>query len=286
MSGSGAAAAGEHERQYNPREAVPDHARFLNGRAALSERIARDLGGGREIRYGPGEKETADIFAPAEAEACPVHIYFHGGYWRANDKAEFAFVAGPIVAAGGCAVIANYDLCPAVSVGEIVEESRRLLRWVHAEIAAHGGDPARITISGSSAGGHLVALLLAHDWAGENLPEDLIKGAVAITGVYDCAPVLEVSVNEQIRLRPEDVEALSPIHHPPRKPVPLVVAVGGGETEGWIAMSRDYADICKRAGVPTTYLELAGENHFTITGLLQARDNLLVEAILAQMAAA
>lgn len=283
---SGGDAGGDLERQFNPRAAVPDHARFLEGRGALSERVARRLGGGTEIRFGPGPKETADIFAPPGASGAPVHIYFHGGYWRANDKSEFAFVAGPIVDAGGVAVIANYDLCPDVTVAEIVAQSRRLVAWVHAHAGAHGGDPARLTVSGSSAGGHLVAMLLAHDWTVDGLPEDAIRGAVAITGVYDCAPVLEISVNEQIRLRPEDVVPLSPVENLPRRALPLVVAVGGGETEGWIAMSRRYADLCKQAGVPATYLELAGENHFTVTGLLEARGNLLTEALIAQMTAA
>jgi arylformamidase len=272
----------ELERQYNPRVAVPDHAAKTANRAAVSAAVRARLKGHIDVRFGAGPKATVDIF-PAATPNAPVEVYFHGGYWRANDKSEVSFVAAPLVAAGACAVIANYDLCPSVTLDELVAETRACIAWCYRHIGAYGGDPERIFVSGSSAGGHIAAMLLAHDWAGDGLPEDLIKGAVLITGVYDVEPVRQISVNEQIRLDAEQARRLSPIHHLPRRPLPLVIAVGGAETPAWIEMSRDYARACADAGVPNEFMLLPGEDHFTMTGRLADAGSAAVRAMLKQM---
>lgn len=275
-------AAAELERQYNPRVAVPDHAEKAARRAAVSAAARARLTGHYDVRYGPGEKETMDIFPAARADA-PVQIYFHGGYWRAGDKADVSFVAEPLVAAGACVVLANYDLCPTVTLDELVAETRRCLAWCHRHIADYGGDPNRLFVSGSSAGGHVAALLIAHDWAADGLPEDMINGAALITGVYDAEPVLQISVNREIRLDAVAARRLSPINHPPRRALPLVIAVGAAETPAWVRMSRDYAEMCAAAGIANQLLELPGEDHFTMTARLADADGPLVPVIVRQM---
>lgn len=275
-------AADALERQFNPRVAVPDHAEKIAGRAAQSAAVRERLACRLDLRYGEGEKETLDLF-PAARPGAPVQLYFHGGYWRANDKADVSFMAEPLVAAGASVVLANYDLCPAVTLDEIVAEARRAIAWTWHHIAEHGGDPERLFLSGSSAGGHLAAMALAHDWTADGLPADALKGAVLVTGVYDVEPVRHISVNEQIRLDAEAAYRNSPVHLPPRRPLPLTVAVGGAETERWIAMSKAYAAACRAAGIDCEYLEIAGQDHFTMTGLLGDPAGPLVRAMLAQM---
>ncbi len=270
------------EHQFNPRVTVPDHADYLDRRARAAADARRRLRAVYDVAYGPGPLERLDIF-PGDRPMAPVQVYFHGGYWRAGDKDEFSHFAEPLVAAGALAVLVNYDLCPAVTVDRIVAESRRAIAWLYRNIAGHGGDPARLHISGSSAGGQLAAMALAHDWAAEGLPADLIKGATVITGVHDLEPVLHISVNREIRLQPDAARRLSPIHHPPVHPTPVVVAVGGAESEAWIKQSRDYACACRTAGCPTDYLEIPGANHFSITGSLGDGAGTLQRAMRAQM---
>ncbi|MDP6706660.1 MAG: alpha/beta hydrolase [Alphaproteobacteria bacterium] len=274
--------AAELERQFNPRVAVPDHEATLTERAALSAAVRERLRPALDVRYGDGPKETLDIF-PAAAAGAPVHVYFHGGYWRAGDNADVSFVAEPLVRAGVTAVLPNYDLCPDVTLDEIVAEARRAIAWCQQNISGHGGDPARITISGSSAGGHLAAMALAHDWEADGLPADTIKGAVLITGVYDAEPACHISLNDELRLEPETARRLSPIHNPPRRPLPLVAAVGGAETEEWVAMSRAYVQACEHAGIACRHLEVPGEDHFSMTALLGDAEGPLVAAILGQL---
>lgn len=275
-------AEAELERQYNPRVAVPDYQDKVADRAELSARARRLLTCHEDLRYGDGPKETVDIF-PAAHPGAPVQVYFHGGYWRANDKSEVGFVAVPLVQAGACVVLANYDLCPTVTLDELVAETRRCIAWCYRRISEWGGDPERIFVSGSSAGGHIAAMLIAHDWAADGLPEDVIKGATLITGVYDAEPVLHISLNEEIRLDAGSARRLSPINHLPRRALPLVVAVGGAETAAWIQMSRNYSQACRAAGVPNEYMELPGEDHFTMTGRLADAEGPLVPVILRQM---
>lgn len=272
----------EFERQFNPRAAVPDHQPKIDARTAMSKAARQRLSGEYDVRYGPGEKETLDVF-PAATPDAPVQLYIHGGYWRAQDKSDVTFLAEPLTAAGACTVIMNYDLCPAVTVPEIVAETLRAIGWTYRNIGQYGGDPARIFISGNSAGAHLGAMALAHDWSVDGLPEDIIKGAVLLTGVYDPEPVLALSVNDQIRLTREQIPLVDPMRHPPRRALPLTIAVGGAETESWIKQSRDYHALCVEKGISADYLEMPGEDHFTMTGAMGEPEKPALQAIFRQM---
>ena len=269
------------ERQFNPRAAVPDHAPLIEERMRRSAETRRRLRCVLDLRYGPNPLETLDVFPGAPGG--PVQLYVHGGYWRANDKADASVIAEPLVAKGATAVLINYDLCPSAPLAEIVRETIRAIAWTWRNIRDHGGDPDRLFISGNSAGAHLCAMALAHDWTANGLPADLIKGAAPVTGIYDLAPVPLISVNQQVRLTPEEAAALSPMRLPPRRNLPLLVAVGGAETPGWIAQSKAYAAMCRENGIDAEYLECPGENHFTMTNVLGDPEHMLTRAILRQM---
>lgn len=274
----------EVERQFNPRVAVPDFERHIAEHQRKSAAARARLEGALDLRYGPGPKETLDVFPASGATGpAPVLLYLHGGYWRGLDKADFSHLAGPLVGAGATAVVVNYDLCPDVTVPDIVAEARRAIAWTHANIAGHGGDPARLHVCGSSAGAHLCAMALARDWAADGLPDDLIAGATLITGIYDVSPVLGISVNEEIRMTEDMVAPMSPMRLPPRRALPVLIAVGGAETPRWIAQSRAYADECRRHGLDPDYLELPGENHFSVTATLADPAKPLLPAVLRQM---
>jgi arylformamidase len=273
------------ERQFNPRAAVPDSERYLVESSERAARVRAAHPGPRDVRYGPNPNELVDIYLPAAAPGgpAPVQVYLHGGYWRGRDKADFAHLAPTFTDAGAVAVLVNYDLCPTVTLDEIVAETYRCVAWVCRNIAGFGGDPERIYLSGSSAGAHLTAMALARDWTQDGLPADAIRAAAPITGIYDVAPVLNITVNAEIRLTPEMVGRNSPMAMPPRHGGPVLVAVGGAEPESWIAQSRDYAAMCRAAGVDTDYLEVPGENHFSLTASLADPQSPLARAVLQQM---
>jgi arylformamidase len=274
----------EFERQYNPRVAVPDHQAKIDARKAQSAQARQRLNGTFDIRYGPNANELLDVYPATSGDGdAPVQLYIHGGYWRAQDKSDVAFIAEPFTAAGACMVIINYDLCPTVTLDVIVAEAIRAIGWTYHNIAGHGGDPQRIFISGNSAGAHLCAMALAHDWAESGLPDDVIKGAAPSTGIYDVSPVLGITVNQEIGLTPDMVAPLSPMLHPPRRSLPLLISVGGAETESWIAQSRDYAQMCRQHDLAPQYLEVPNADHFDMTGAMGEPEQPLLPAILEQM---
>lgn len=268
----------DHEWQYNPRRSVPDFERYA-ARAAELSRAARGRRAGRyDIAYGPSPLSTLDVFPAGRADA-PIHVFLHGGYWRGRDKADYSYVADALVPQGVTAVVMNYDLCPGAELPAIVAQVRAGLRWIHAHAAELGGDPDRLSASGHSAGAHLIAMALAGTGA-DRLPDGLLKAAVLVSGIYELEPVLGISVNEAIRLRPEQVAGVSPMRHPPARATRLDIVVGSAETPAWIGQSRDFAEACRRQEADWSYHEMVGQDHFSILTLMETPEGALSRHLL------
>jgi arylformamidase len=267
------------ESQYNPRKAVADVEHFAQRAAALSAATRRRRTDARlDLRYGAGALATLDVF-PAAVPDAPLHVFLHGGYWRGRDKSDYSYVADALAPRGIATVVMNYDLCPAVELPAIVRQVREGLQWIHAHARELGGDPAAITVSGHSAGAHLIAAALPR--AGEPAPAWVPRAAVLVSGIYELEPVLAISVNQEIRLRPEQVDAMSPLRHPPTPSVPLVVAAGGAETAAWVRQSQDFVGACAAAGGSAAYVELPGLHHYSIMNALETPDGVLARLITA-----
>lgn len=253
----------EHEYQYNPQASVPDFKVFQARREAPNREAKARLRCVPDIAYGPDPLHRVDVYPAARRDA-PVHVFFHGGYWRAQDKANFAFVAAPLVDAGICAVIANYALCPAATLDGVVSSALDAIDWTARGIAAHGGDPRRITLSGHSAGAHLGAAILAADWPGRGLAPDIVKGAVLLSGIFDPAPAKATSVDAEIRLTPELVARHDYERRPPRILCPTWIVAGGREPWHWIDQSFRYAHHLRRHGGDPGVVVSPGFHHFDI----------------------
>jgi len=223
------------EREYNLRAAFPDHPQWFSRWAEQSAAARGKLGGHFDVRYGNGPKQTMDLFPAANARG--TLLFIHGGYWRALDKGEHSFVAPAFVAEGIGVAVVNYDLCPDVSIARIVEEVREAVVWLRREGTQHGVPADRLVLSGHSAGGHLVAMLLATDWPARGLPAGTIAGAVAISGVFDLEPLVQVSFNVDLKLDRIRAHQVSPINFAPQAKVPLLLAAGEGETSEFIRQS-------------------------------------------------
>ena len=272
----------EINRHFMPRLAVPDHESWLAAHAELSEIARRTLPCHLDITYGDTALQKLDIFPAARAPA-PVQVYFHGGYWRALDKSTYRFMALSMAPSGIATVLVNHDLCPAVTLDDIVGQTIAAVAWVCRHGADYGCDPQRLYVSGNSAGAHLAAMALAHDWTARGLPADLIKGGCCITGIYDLAPVLRIDANAEIRLKPDMVARNSPLTLPlPAKP-PVIVAVGADETPLWIKQSTDYAAMLRAHGVATELMIIPGAHHFSITRSLADSAGVLPKAMRRQI---
>ncbi len=272
----------ELEYQYNPRESVPEFPLLAKQRSAASRQARQTLKSFLNVPYGAAPREVLDVYA-ADRPAGPVLVYIHGGYWRSGSKDDNCNFVPAYSQRGTTVVVVEYDLCPQVTVSDIVHQTRASIVWTYRNILRYGGNPAKLYISGHSAGGHLTAMALAHDWQTEGLPGDCIKGATAMSGVHDLDMVMHINANDEIRMTPELAKANSPFLHPPRSRGPLLVAVGSAEPEGWKQMSKDYFDYCKQHGVDCEYLEVAGANHYTMSDNLGNPQSPLTQAIFRQM---
>jgi len=261
------------DRQYNNRALVPAHGEHFARWAADSARARQQRGAVLDVAYGHGAGETLDLFLPerrADRPLAPVLVFIHGGYWRSLDKSEHSFIAPPFVQQGAVVVVPNYALCPAVAIPDIVLQMVRALAWVWHHIAIHGGDPDRISVVGHSAGGHLAAMLLNCLWprVSEDLPPQLVKNALSISGVFDLEPLRHTPfLRDSLRLTADQVKKASPA----RLPAPvlsggrggLFSVAGGDESEEFLRQNRLIRQAWGEAAVPVCET-LPGLNHFSV----------------------
>jgi arylformamidase len=277
-------AALDIETEYSPRVTVPDHAEIFarwareaeNYRADMLESGRAELG----LAYGDTPRQFIDLFKPSAAETAPLAIFIHGGYWRAMDPSYHSHMARGLNERGFAVAIAGYDLCPIVTIADIIEQMRRacLFLWQRFN--------RRLLVTGHSAGGHLTAAMVATDWQKlwPKAPGDLAPAGYAISGVFDLVPLVQTSMNQDFRLDAAGARRISPLHWavPPGRA--LDAAVGDLESSEFKRQSRVMAETWERASARTRYAELPG-NHFTVIDGLADPDNAMVARI-AEMAKA
>ena len=249
------------EQHFNPRVAVPSFQEALDRYAARSAAARQRLTGVYDLRYGTRSQQTFDLHRAALSPSAPppLVLFLHGGYWRALDKRDHSFVAPLFVEAGVPLANINYDLCPSITLDEIVDEIREAVLY-----CAHHAAARRLCLVGHSAGAHLVARMLAQDWAAAGLPADTITGVVALSGIYEPEVVLRLAVNAEIGLTAAMAARHDGLRQPPQCQVPVLIAVGGAEPAGWIGQSRAYHDVCVAAGLDVHWMCVEGANHFTL----------------------
>ncbi len=259
------------EKMYNNRARVPEHGDYFRRWDGTSA-VARAAGGPElDVAYGDGPKETLDIFVPdgqsrALAGKAPVLVFIHGGWWRSLDKSDHSFVAPAYTGAGACVVIPNYELCPATTIPGIALQMVKALAWVYRNIGQYGGDPTRITVAGHSAGGHLAAMMLACQWKSwaRDLPADLVKNAMSISGLYDLEPIMHTAfLQESLRLTPEDARKASPALMPRPRHGKFYTVAGADESEEFLRQNVLIRKAWGERTVPVCEAML-GLNHFSI----------------------
>ncbi len=271
------------DAEYNNRAKVKDAMDWIARYGAESARVRAELPMRFDVPFGPHHAERVDIFLPVRAGSrpAPVHVFVHGGYWHRLDKADFSFVARAFPDA--VTVVANYALVPVVDLDELVRQVRASVAWTHANAAGFGGDPTRLTVSGHSAGGHLVAMLLATDWREFGAPADAIKAGCAISGLFDLEPIRLCYLNDVLALTPETARRNSPVHLKPVGRTPLTLTFGAEEGAEYRRQTEDLGAAWRAHGTPIEILDAPGLNHFNIVSELERPDTPLARTIRTQM---
>ena len=254
----------DYEVEYNNRARVPEHAEIFarwtrDAEAyrllAMEERRA-ELG----LAYSDTPRQTIDLFCPSSAEKTPLALFIHGGYWRSLEPSMFSHVARGLNAHGVAVAVAGYDLCPQVTIADIIEEMRHACLFLWQRIGQ------RLMVYGHSAGGHLAGAMLATDWhtLDPKMPQDFVPAAYSISGMFDLTPLLEVPTAQDLISDAAEVPKVSPIFWPAPAGRMFDAVVGSIESSEFLRQSRIIVDAWQKGGADTRYDEIAGANHFTV----------------------
>lgn len=238
---------------YNNSAAVADSAAMMADFQTRSDRLRAAQSSHLDLRYGPAERNRIDYFAAGRDR--PLLVFIHGGYWQMRAKENFSFLAAGPLAHGIHVAFVGYTLAPEIRLEGIVAEVRAAIAWLAGHAAEFGGDPARIYVSGWSAGGHLTATAV---------DAPAVKGGLAISGIYDLEPMRLCYLNQKLQLDTDEASRMSPLLHLAASSAPLILAYGGDELPELQRQSDTYAAARTRAGLPGRLARLAGHNHFTI----------------------
>ena len=248
----------DYEAEYNNRARWPDHPAIIAG-------WARDAAAFREtnppqvIPYGPGERQKIDLFRAEPDRSTPLVLFIHGGYWQALDRSFFSHLASGVNAHGIAFAVAGYDLCPAVTVGAIVDQ----MRAAAIELSRFGD---RLTAVGHSAGGHLAACPLATNWRAVDPRHrrDLVGAAYAISGLFDLGPLVGTSINGALGLDAAEAERQSPLFFEPPTGLSIDAVVGSEESGEYHRQSRTLVERWTKSGVAARYEAVPDATHFTV----------------------
>jgi arylformamidase len=279
------------EREYSPSSVIGgNYQPYIAAYQSESAQAFRTLSCQRGLRYGPGPRAWLDYFPAAQKDA-ELLVFIHGGYWQELSKNESAFLAPAWLASGRAHCVLDYDLAPAVSLEEIVQQCQEGLRWLFENAGLLGFDPAKVIVAGSSAGAHLAAMLCLSN------PE--IKGAILLSGIYELEPLVATYVNQALGLDNARARALSPgllLSKPGKYDEPLAVqstfsaelsglqaepsgsrkvafppcliAWGEHETAEFKRQSQAFAAKLCAMGVKCEAFEVADRNHFDVANAL------------------
>ena len=250
------------EKEFNPRVSVPDTEPYIKRGTEQSEKAYHAYPHQADLKYASGERTTIDYFACAHKDQ-PLFVFIHGGFWRGRDKKDFAYVVNSMRPLGLNVALMNYDLCPALTVTAITQQIRDGLVWLADQQTTLGFKPGLIA-AGHSAGAHLLAMTLAQTGQRYQLPDHLVKRAILVSGIYDCTPVLKISVNEEIRMTEQEVPLMSPMRFPMPQAVQYEVLAGGAEPAGWVKQSTDFSEHLYRHGCAVNMHVRPGLNHYSV----------------------
>jgi arylformamidase len=252
----------DYEKEYDNRARVPEHVDIFarwHREAEAYRAAARDAELG--ISYGSSPRQTIDLFPAKDDDTqTPLALYIHGGWWRTLAPTEFSQLAGGPNARGVTVAVVGYDLCPQVSIATIIEQMRTACLYLWRKRRQ------RIMVCGHSAGGHLAACMVATDWKtlAPDAPADLVPAAYSISGVFDLAPLTQISVNQDLKLDEKSARACSPLYWRVPAGRSLDAVVGALESGEFLRQSKTIAEAWRQGMAHTRYEEIAGANHFTI----------------------
>ncbi|MES2184272.1 MAG: alpha/beta hydrolase [Pseudomonadota bacterium] len=245
-------------------------------RREANARSRQSHGSPRRLRYGPTGMETIDLYLCGRG-AAPTNLYVHGGAWRNNTAADYAFLSDLYLGLGANCAFIDFDNVVETGGSLLVmhEQIERAIAWLWRHAAELGLDADSFYLTGQSSGAHLAACALCNSLRREEVPQDLFKGAMLISGMYELLPVSLSKRASYVNFDAQTIERLSPLRHLASLHTPLVMAYGTEESPEFIRQSQEFHQAVLAAGKPATLDVAAGYNHFEmVEGLWNPHGNL------------
>lgn len=255
-----------------------DNRSFIPGAGEFPDRWAEEARAFREIeaavgrarlnaRYGDHDREAFDLFHPAGRPEGLV-VFVHGGYWRLFDRSYWSHFAAGCTARGWAVAVPSYPLAPDRRIADITRSVARAIA------AAAGYVAGPIALAGHSAGGHLVARMIAEDLPlTPDIGERIIRVA-PISPVGDLRPLVDTSMNADFGLTEETAAVESPTLVGKGLDVPVTVWVGAAERPAFIDQARRLSEAW------SAELEIVPDrHHFDVIDALRDPESAMVTSI-------
>ncbi|MBR1198106.1 alpha/beta hydrolase [Bradyrhizobium sp. AUGA SZCCT0240] len=238
---------------FNNGVAVPGSVELVAGWEQRSADMRKRFPDQLDLRYGPRERNRIDFLKAADK--APTLLFIHGGYWQTRAKEAFTvFAEGPMAHGINVALI-GYTLAPDATLDEIVAEIHSGIDYLTGQLPALGAAGDDIVVSGWSAGGHLTSMALSHP---------RVRGGMAISGIFDLEPIRHGYLNEKLKADEATSRRNSPMVMAGGPLKPLSLVAGSAELPLLRKQTADFAGHRARHGLPVTYEEIPGADHFTI----------------------
>ena len=257
----------ERDAAYDNNAAVKNSAVLIAERNEASAALRASRKSFLDVPYGDRERTKIDLY-PAADRTAPCLVFAHGGYWQRNSREVFAMLVEGVAAHGWSVAIPGYSLAPEASLTQIVTEISQALDWLAKNGEAYGVS-GPVILSGWSAGAHLVAMALDHP---------RVTAGLAISGVYDLAPIRDTGLNNALKLTDEEIAKLSPLSLPVVHKR-LDIAYGTAELPALIFDSIHFHESRVAANAPGKIFPIEGADHFSILGELRRPDGRLVDTV-------
>ncbi|XP_062553004.1 kynurenine formamidase [Armigeres subalbatus] len=281
------------EKEYSPSEwskrfptateVINFHVKFIT---EVSKKNRQELSCELDVEYGSGDSEKFDIYGANLPRDAPLFVYIHGGYWQMLSKTDSGYCAEPLVAKGYRVIVLDYELCPNITLEELVSQIKRAGEY----ILNYAGENhvKHISFAGHSAGAHLIAAMLDLSFATTVKDElQFIKHVYLISGVFrldELRFTKEVNENNLLCLNDENIANLSPLNsdyrHLSNSGIKFHVYVAENDSAVFKQMSNDIHKHLDNCGITSSLQILPGLDHFDIVEKLSEKSHSITHAIL------
>ena len=210
-----------------------------------------------DIAYGRHERQRLDLFLP-KGTAKGLVVFVHGGFWMAFDKSSWSHLARGAVELGYAVALPSYRLAPEARIGEIASDIATSIN----QVAGHVAGP--ITLSGHSAGGHLVTRQMCGTSALQEGVAQRVGHVVSISGLHDLRPLMRTEMNRTLRIDGAEAACESPALLAPRGGFALTCYVGGAERSEFLRQNRLLQNVWTGFGIATQAIVAPDRHHFNV----------------------